>query len=206
MEKRLSGWKRELLRAHGRIAGLFARSEVRERSYAYLQGLLSHCERKNGWQLAEWMGEAAPYRVQHLLDRSRWDADAARDQVREYVLEELSDPEAVLIADETGFLKKGLHSVGVKRQYTGTAGRIENSQVGVFLCYATHQGAALVDRELYLPEEWAADGPRRRAAAVPEETEFATKPELARRMIERTLQGGRTLQLGSRRRGLWQQQ
>jgi SRSO17 transposase len=190
MEKRLSGWKRELLRAHGRIAGLFARSEVRERSYAYLQGLLSHCERKNGWQLAEWMGEAAPYRVQHLLDRSRWDADQARDQVREYVLEELSDPEAVLIADETGFLKKGLHSVGVKRQYTGTAGRIENSQVGVFLCYATNQGAALVDRELYLPEEWAADGPRRRAAAVPEETEFATKPELARRMIERVLKAG----------------
>jgi SRSO17 transposase len=190
MEKRLSGWKRELLRAYGRIAGLFARSEVRERSYAYLQGLLSHCERKNGWQLAEWMGEAAPYRVQHLLDRARWDADAARDQVREYVLEELSDPEAVLIADETGFLKKGLHSVGVKRQYTGTAGRIENSQVGVFLCYATNQGAALVDRELYLPEEWAADGPRCRAAAVPEATEFATKPELARRMIERTLAAG----------------
>lgn len=190
MEKRLSGWRRELLRAHGRIAGLFARSEVRERSHAYLQGLLSHCERKNGWQLAEWMGEAAPYRVQHLLDRARWDADQARDQVREYVLEELNDPEAVLIADETGFLKKGLHSVGVKRQYTGTAGRIENSQVGVFLCYATNQGAALVDRELYLPEEWAADGPRRRAAAVPEETEFATKPELARRMIERALAAG----------------
>jgi SRSO17 transposase len=193
MEKRLSGWKRELLRAHGRIAGLFARSEVRERSYTYLQGLLSHCERKNGWQLAEWMGEAAPHRVQHLLDRSRWDADAARDQVREYVLEELSDPEVVLIADETGFLKKGLHSVGVKRQYTGTAGRIENSQVGVFLCYATQQGAALVDRELYLPEEWAADGPRRRAAAVPEETEFATKPELARRMIERALKAGASM-------------
>ena len=163
MEKRFSGWTRELLRCHDRIAGLFARSEARERSLAYLQGLLSHCERKNGWQLAEWMGEAAPYRVQHLLDRARWDADAARDQVREYVLEELSDPEAVLIADETGFLKKGLHSVGVKRQYTGTAGRIENSQVGVFLCYATNQGAALVDRELYLPEEWAADRERRRA-------------------------------------------
>jgi SRSO17 transposase len=190
LEKRFSGWTRELLRCHDRIAGLFARSEARERSLAYLQGLLSHCERKNGWQLAEWMGEAAPYRVQHLLDRARWDADAARDQVREYVLEELSDPEAVLIADETGFLKKGLHSVGVKRQYTGTAGRIENSQVGVFLCYATNQGAALVDRELYLPEEWAADRERRRAAAVPEETEFATKPELARRMIERALQAG----------------
>ena len=190
MEKLLSGWKRELLRSHDRIAGLFARSEARERSLAYLQGLMSHCERKNGWQLAEWMGEAAPYRVQHLLDRARWDADAARDELRNYVLEELSSPDAVLIADETGFLKKGEHSVGVKRQYTGTAGRIENSQVGVFLCYASDKGAALVDRELYLPEEWAADSERRRAAAVPEETEFATKPELARRMIERALKAG----------------
>jgi SRSO17 transposase len=128
--------------------------------------------------------------VQHLLDRARWDADAARDQLRGYVLEELSSPGAVLIADETGFLKKGEHSVGIKRQYTGTAGRIENSQVGVFLCYASDKGAALVDRELYLPEEWAADDQRRRSAAVPEETEFATKPELARRMIERALQAG----------------
>ena len=190
MEKRISGWKRELLRSHDRIAGLFARSEARERSLAYLQGLLSHCERKNSWQLAEWMGEASPYRVQHLLDRARWDADAARDQLRDYVLEELSSPDAVLIADETGFLKKGEHSVGVKRQYTGTAGRIENSQVGVFLCYASDKGAALVDRELYLPEEWAADRDRRRAAAVPEKTEFATKPELARCMIERALKAG----------------
>jgi SRSO17 transposase len=190
MEKRLSGWKRELLRSHERIAGLFARSEARERSLAYLQGLLSHCERKNGWQLAEWMGEAAPYRVQHLLDRARWDADAARDRLRGYVLEELSSPDAVLIADETGFLKKGVHSVGVKRQYTGTAGRIENSQVGVFLCYAGDKGTALVDRELYLPQEWASDDQRRRAAAVPEKIEFATKPELARRMIERALKAG----------------
>ena len=190
MENRLSGWKSELLLAHKRIAGLFARTEPRERSLAYLQGLLSNCERKNGWQLAEWMGEEAPYAVQHLLDRACWDADAARDQVRAYVLEELSSPEAVLIADETGFLKKGLRSVGVKRQYTGTAGRIEKSQVGVFLCYASEQGAALVDRELYLPEEWARDGQRCRAAAVPEGTEFATKPELARRMIERALKAG----------------
>ncbi len=190
MEKRLSGWKRELLRAHGRIAGLFARSEPRQRSSEYLRGLLSGCERKNGWQLAEWMGESAPYAVQHLLDRARWDADAARDRVRDYVLEELSSPDAVLIADETGFLKKGLHSVGVKRQYTGTAGRIENSQVGVFLCYAGEQGAALVDRELYLPEEWVADRERCDAADVPEGTEFATKPELARRMIGRALDAG----------------
>ena len=144
MEKRLSGWKRELLRAHDRIAGLFARSEARERGLLYLQGLLSGCECKNGSQLSEWIGDAAPYTVHHLLDRAR-----------DYVLEGLSSPEAVLIADETGFLKKGLHSVGVKRQYTGTAGRIENSQVGVFLCYASDKSTALVDCELYLPEEWA---------------------------------------------------
>jgi len=190
MAKQVLGWKRELLGAHDRIAGLFARSEPRARSLAYVQGLLSVCERKNGWQLAEWMGESVPYRVQHLLDRARWDANAARDRVWEYVLEELGSPESVLIVDETGFLKKGVHSVGVKRQYTGTAGRIENSQVGVFLCYASRRGAALLDRELYLPEEWASDAERCRAAAVPAGTEFATKPELARRMIERTLDAG----------------
>jgi SRSO17 transposase len=115
-----------LQRTHDRIAGLFARSEARERSLAYLQGLLSHCERKNSWQLAEWMGESSPYRVQHLLDRARWDGDAVRDQLRDYALGCLSSPDAVLIADETGFLKKGTHSAGVKRQYTGTAGRIES--------------------------------------------------------------------------------
>jgi SRSO17 transposase len=157
---------------------------------AYVQGLLSVCERKNGWQLAEWMGEPAPHRMQHLLDRACWDADAARDRVRDYVLDALSGEESVLIVDETGFLKKGVRSVGVKRQYTGTAGRIENSQVGVFLCYASDRGSALLDRELYLPEEWASDAERCRLAAVPEGTEFATKPELARRMIERTLDAG----------------
>jgi SRSO17 transposase len=190
MEKRISGWKRELVRAHGLIADLFVRSEPRALSLAYLQGLLSGCERKNGWQLAEWMGEAVPCRVQHLLDRARWDADAARDQLRNYVVEELSSPEAVLIVDETGFLKKGLRSAGVKRQYSGTAGRIENSQVGVFLCYGSDQGAALVDRELYIPQEWAEDRERRREAAIPETVEFATKPELARRMIGRALDSG----------------
>lgn len=179
-----------MLRAHGRIAGLFARSEVRERSHAYLQGLLSHCERKNGWQLAEWMGEASPYAVQHLLDRARWDADQVRDQIRSYALEELSSADAVLIVDETGFLKKGRHSTGVKRQYSGTAGRIENSQVGVFLCYGSDKGAALVDRELYIPQEWAEDRERRSEAGIPESLEFATKPELARRMIGRALDSG----------------
>ena len=190
MEKRLSGWRRELLRAHGLIADLFSRSEPRARSLAYLQGLLSGCERKNSWQLAEWMDEAAPYGVQHLLDRARWDADQVRDRMRSYALEELSSAKAVLIVDETGFLKKGSHSAGVKRQYSGTAGRIENSQVGVFLCYGSDKGAALVDRELYIPQEWAADRERRSEAGIPETVEFATKPELARRMIGRALDSG----------------
>jgi SRSO17 transposase len=192
MEKRLSGWKRELLRAHDLIAGLFARSETRARSLAYLQGLLSNCERKNGWQLAEWMGEASPHAVQHLLDRARWDADQVRDRIRSYALEELSSADAVLIVDETGFLKKGRHSTGVKRQYSGTAGRIENSQVGVFLCYGCDKGAALVDRELYIPQEWAEDRERRSEAGIPESLQFATKPELARRMIGRALDSGAT--------------
>ncbi|HEY5214688.1 MAG TPA: IS701 family transposase [Acidobacteriaceae bacterium] len=190
MENRLAGWKRELLRAHSLIAGLFARSEARGRSLAYMQGLLSGCERKNGWQMAEWMGEASPYAMQHLLDRASWDADAARDRVREYVVEALGSPEAVLIVDETGFVKKGVHSAGVKRQYSGTAGRIENSQVGVFLCYASDKGAALVDRSLYVPQEWAEDRERCRAAGIPDTVEFATKPELARQMIGRALDAG----------------
>src|ERR1019366_8092633 len=192
MEKRLSGWKRELVRTHGLIAGLFARSKLRARSLGYVQGLLSGCERKNGWQSDEWLGEATPYAVQHLLDRARWDADEARNRIRSYVIGELSSEEAVLIVDETGFLKKGRHSAGVKRQYTGTAGRIENSQVGVFLCYGSDKGAALVDRELYIPQEWAVDQERRRAAGIPETVEFATKPELARRMIGRALDSGAT--------------
>jgi SRSO17 transposase len=166
MAKRELGWKRELLWAHARISVLFARSESGALSLSYLQGLLSGCERKNGWQLAEWMGEAAPHRMQHLLDRAGWDADRARDEVRADALEALGEEEGVLIVDETGFLKKGVHSVGVKRQDTGTAGRIENSQVGVFLCYAGRLGAALVDRELYLPEEWVADADRLRRAEL----------------------------------------
>ena len=115
MEKRLSGWKRELVRAHGLIAGLFARSELRARSLGYVQGLLSGCERKNGWQLAEWLGEATPYAVQHLLDRARWDADEARDRIRSYVIDELGSEEAVLMVDETGFLKKGRHERDASR-------------------------------------------------------------------------------------------
>jgi SRSO17 transposase len=190
MAKVLAGWKSEILRAHGQIAGLFARSETRERSLSYIQGLLSGIERKNGWQMAEWMGEAAPHRMQHLLDRANWDAEAAREQVRSYVVEELGSPDALLIVDESGFLKKGVHSAGVKRQYSGTAGRVENSQIGVFLSYASAKGAALVDRALYVPEEWIGDRERCRAVGIPDTVQFRTKPEMARQMIGRVLDAG----------------
>jgi SRSO17 transposase len=136
------------------------------------------------------MGEATPDGVQHLLERAQWSADAARDVLRDYVVERLGTKDGVLVVDETGFLKKGVHSAGVKRQYSGTAGRIENAQVGVFLCYAGEGGSAFIDRELYLPRQWCDDRPRCEAAGIGEETGFATKPELARRMIERALDAG----------------
>lgn len=184
-------WADELTSLHGRLAGLFKRAEPRQRSLAYLQGLLSAVERKNGWQLAEFMGEATPDGVQHLLERAQWSAEAARDVLRDYVIEHIGTPEGVLIVDETGFIKKGVHSAGVKRQYSGTAGRIENSQVGVFLCYAGEGGdSAFIDRELYLPREWCNDRARCEAAGIGQATGFATKPELARCMIERALDAG----------------
>ena len=175
---------------HQRIGDVFARSEVGERSLAYLEGLLSGCERKNSWQVAEWAGEASPYGMQYLLDRARWDADAVQTRLSEYVKEELGSRDAVLVLDETGFVKKGLHSAGVQRQYSGAAGRIENSQIGVFLCYASRRGYVLLDRELYLPQSWAEDGPRRRAAGIPEAVTFQTKPMLGKGMLERAFQAG----------------
>jgi SRSO17 transposase len=173
-----------------RIGTRFARSEQRQRVRRYVEGLLSPIERKNGWQLAEQAGEARPYGMQRLLAGAKWDADAVRDDLRVYVLTHLSDPRAVLVIDETGFLKQGTKSVGVKRQYSGTAGRIENCQIGVFLTYAAPQGHVLLDRELYLPREWAEDAERRQEAGVPQEVRFATKPQLARRMLERAFAAG----------------
>ena len=173
-----------------RIGPLFARSETRERAQVYLRGLLSPVERKNGWQMAEEAGEATPYAMQYLLDRARWDADRLRDILRGYVCEKLGDAQAVVVIDETGFLKKGTKSVGVQRQYSGTAGRIENCQLGVFLSYASPRGQSLLDRELYLPKSWTADPARCREADVPAEVGFATKPELAARMLWRTLDAG----------------
>jgi len=173
-----------------RIGPCFARSETRERAQAYLRGLLSPVERKNGWQLAEEAGETTPYAMQYLLNRAVWESDEVRDRLQAYVREMLADADGMLVIDETGFLKKGKKSVGVQRQYSGTAGRIENCQIGVFLTYASRGNHTLVDRELYLPKSWTQDPERCRAADVPEEVVFATKPELAGRMLWRTLDAG----------------
>jgi SRSO17 transposase len=184
------GWAAALGALADRIGHHFARAEPRRRVLAYLQGLLSPVERKNGWQLAEAAGEVTPYGMQHLLGRAVWDADGVRDDLRAYVVEHLGDPGAVLVVDETGFLKKGAKSAGVQRQYSGTAGRIENCQPGVFLAYATPDGHAFLDRELYLPGDWATDAARRAAAGVPAARQFRTKPELGRTMLERALEAG----------------
>jgi SRSO17 transposase len=185
-EEAVREWAQELTAVHARIAARFVRAEPRHRALAYLRGLLSGVERKNGWQLAEEAGELTPDGMQRLLSTAQWDADVVRDDLRQYVVEHLGDPAAILVIDETGFLKKGTKSVGVKRQYSGTAGRIENCQVGVFLAYSTEQGHVLLDRALYLPQEWASDAARRTEAGVPEEVAFATKPQLARQLLERT--------------------
>jgi SRSO17 transposase len=173
-----------------RLAPYFARSESRQRALAYLQGLLSAAERKNSWQVAEVCGQPTPYGFQYLLNRADWDADAVRDALRTYVLQHLGDPHGVLVLDETGFVKKGRYSAGVARQYTGTVGKVENCQIGVFLGYASPLGQALVDRELYLPQEWTADRERCRQAGIPEDRGFATKPQLARQMLARAFAAG----------------
>lgn len=189
-QQTVQGWGAALDGLHARLRPHFGRAESRRRVRRYVEGLLGPTERKNGWQLAEQAGEATPYGMQRLLAGARWDADAVRDDLRAYVVEHLADPDAVLIVDETGFLKKGVKSVGVQRQYSGTAGRVENCQVGVFLAYATPRGRTFLDRELYLPQGWADDPARRAEAGVPEATTFRTKPELARAMLERALDAG----------------
>src|SRR5215472_2455137 len=180
----------ELDRVHARIAGRFARSEPRARAREYLSGLVAGLERKNGWTLAERAGEASPDGMQRLLRWADWDVDGARDDLRAYVMEQLGEADGVLIADESGFLKKGVRSAGVQRQYSGTAGRTENCQIGVFLAYASTRGHALIDRELYLPRSWTDDRDRCAAAGVPDEVEFATKGQLAERMLARALDAG----------------
>jgi len=181
----IGDWHDELAALHARIAPRFTRPEVRSRVGHYLAGLLGPVERRNGWQVAEQIGERSPDGVQRLLRTARWDADVVRDDLRAYVVAHLGHPDAVLVIDETGFLKKGTKSAGVARQYSGTAGRIENCQIGVFLAYAAPRGRAFLDRALYLPKEWAADRDRREAAGVPPTIAFATKPALARTMLAR---------------------
>jgi SRSO17 transposase len=182
-------WAAGLEEVHARIAGVFARAEPRARVLAYLRGLLGQLERKNGWTLAEAAGEVSPDGMQRLLRTADWDADAVRDQLRSYGVERLG-PGGILIVDETGFIKKGARSAGVARQYTGTTGKIDNCQIGVFCAYATGAGRALIDRELYLPRAWTDDRERARAAGIDDAVPFATKPELARRMLQRTLDAG----------------
>lgn len=184
------GWSGDLDGLMERFSARFSRVEARRRARSYVAGLLAPLERKNGWHLAEAAGDASPDGVQDFLARMRWDADAVRDDLRTYVIEHLGEPQAVLVLDETGFVKKGDHSAGVQRQYSGTAGRIENCQVGVFLGYAGRHSHALIDRALYLPQSWAGDEERRRAAWVPDNVAFTTKPKLGLAMVERALDAG----------------
>jgi SRSO17 transposase len=171
----------------GRIGVRFRRVEPRRRARAFVLGLLAELPRKNCWTIAEQCGDATPDGMQHLLARARWDADGVRDDLCSYVTGHLGDPDAMLVVDETGDVKKGTATAGVQRQYTGTAGRIENAQVAVYLGYAAPAGYALIDRELYLPRSWTDDPARCRAAGIPDHVGFATKPQLARRMIERAI-------------------
>jgi SRSO17 transposase len=176
---------------HARLAGCFSRVEPRRSALDYMRGLISGIERRNGWTLSEQAGRATPYALQDLLDRGTWDAEAVRDQVRAFAVERLGDPQAVLVGDETGFLKKGVRSAGTQRQYSGTAGRRENCQIGTFLAYATVRGRTLIDRELYLPQEsWIADRARCRSAGIPDEVPFRTKPQQLRLMLERAIAAG----------------
>jgi SRSO17 transposase len=180
----LDEWASDFERFHSRFASLFGRSESRQQSAKYLQGLLSSVERKNSWQLAEAMGDVSPDATQRLLYSAKWDAEAARDRLQAFVIESFGDPEGIGVVDETGFLKKGTKSAGVQRQYSGTAGKTENCQIGVFLTYATAQAHTFLDRRLYLPEEWCDDPTRRAEAKIPDEVSFESKPAQAIKMLK----------------------
>src|SRR5919197_2647823 len=177
-------WDAAFAAFHARFASFFYRREVRERSARYLRGLLGPVEGKNGWQVAEAVGEADPQGMQRLPRVARWDADAVRDELIRFVAEQFGNADGIFVVDETGFVKKGTKSVGVQRQYTGTVGETENCQVGVFLTYVGPQGHAFLDRRLSLPQSWTEDAGRRAEAAVPEAVTFPTKPALAWAMIE----------------------
>ena len=186
-----AAWSESFNEMFTQVAGVFPNAKVRRHGRAYVLGLLSQTERKNSWWLAEFAGDASPDGMQRLLNFSPWDEDGCRDVLCRYVTGELGDPGAVLAVDETGFLKKGRMSAAVARQYTGTAGRVENCQVGVFLAYCAPDGArALIDRELYLPAKWAEDRDRCRAAGIGDDVPFATKPQLAKTMVGRAVKAG----------------
>jgi SRSO17 transposase len=190
VETTLELWASSLRSVKGRMRPLFAQERSAMNAGLFLDGLLSEERRKTGWMRAEAAGDPGPWRQQALLGRDRWDADALRDVVREYVVEHLADDAAVLVIDETGFLKQGKASCGVGRQYTGSAGKITNCQIGVFAAYVSRHGHAFIDRALYLPKAWTDDAARLKATSVPSEVGFATKPQLATRMIARAIATG----------------
>jgi SRSO17 transposase len=191
--KELETWQEEFEQFHARFADLFERSESREQAKKYLRGLLAQADRKNSWQVAEAVGDRIPDRMQRLLYRVPWDAEAARDRMQQFVIETFGDTEGIGVVDETSFLKKGTHSVGVARQYLGAAGKLENGQVATVLSYATRRAHVFLDRRLYLPEEWAWNRQRRAEARVPEEVRFETKPEQAIAMLEHAWEQGVTM-------------
>ena len=190
IEQTLDLWSAELGAVKTQLGSLFGHASVAASAAAFLDGLLGPERRKTGWMRAEAAGDPGPWRQQAVLGRSRWDADALRDLVRDYALATLAVPDAVLVIDETGFLKQGTSSCGVQRQYTGSAGKITNCQIGVFAAYVSDRGHALIDRRLYLPRSWTDQPDRLRAAHVPDEVRFATKPAIAVAMIERALKAG----------------
>jgi SRSO17 transposase len=190
IEETLELWAASLREVKARMRPLFTQERVAASAGLFLDGLLGEERRKTGWMRAEAAGDPGPWRQQAILGRGRWDADALRDMVREYALEHLAADDAVLVVDETGFLKQGKASCGVARQYTGSAGKITNCQIGVFAAYVSRHGHAFIDRALYLPKSWADDPAWRAAAHVPQEIAFATKPHLARVMVERAIAAG----------------
>src|SRR6478735_3887298 len=190
IEATLEAWASSLRDVKGRIRPLFQQERMAASAGLFLDALLGPERRKTGWMRAETAGDPGPWRQQALLGRATWDADALRDVVRDYTLETLAEPDAVLVVDETGFLKQGKASCGVARQYTGSAGKITNCQIGVFAAYVSDRGHAFIDRSLYLPQSWAEDPARRAAAHVPQQIAFATKPQLARAMVERAIAAG----------------
>lgn len=186
----LDQWETEFIAFHQRFADVFDRKEPRTQAAKYLRGLMAAVGRRNTWQVAEAVGDRIPDATQRLLYRAHWKADGARDILQQYVIEVFGEPEGVGVVDETGFLKKGRYSAGVKRQYSGTAGKVENCQIGTFLSYVTGKGHVFLDRRLYLPEEWTADAERRARAKIPQEVVFQTKPEQAVDMLQHAWQQG----------------